>query len=449
MSTLKGFGFLFSIAIGASVSAQTVQGQNGGSSSVIGQSTVDVNTITTAVPFLLIAPDSRAGGMGEAGVSTSGDANSIHWNPAKMTFAEKDFGFGLSYSPWLRNLVPDISLMYVSGYKKIDETQAFGASLLYFTLGDIQFTDEQGNDLMQFRPNEYAIDLAYSRILSEKLSGGIALRFINSNLTGGQTVGGSQTKAGRSVAVDVSAYYLNKDLTVIEKDAEFAFGLNISNIGNRMAYSNSSRRDFIPINFRLGPSLTIDIDDYNRITITADVNKLLVPTTPVYATDDQGAPITNSNNEYVIASGQDPERAVASGMFGSFTDAPGVLETDSTGSLIQDSNGEYQVEKGSRFKEEMNEINYAIGMEYWYNKQFAVRAGYFWEAATKGNRKFFTLGAGIKYNVFGIDFAYLIPAYFGSAAVVNSPLKNTLRFSLTFDFEGLKSVAEPAASISE
>lgn len=417
--------------------------QVSGSGAVIGQSTEDVNTITTAVPFLLIAPDSRAGGMGEAGVATSGDANSIHWNPAKMTFSEKDFGFGVSYSPWLRNLVPDINLSYLSGYKKIDDTQAFGASLLYFTLGDIQFTDDQGNDLMQFRPNEFAFDIAYSRMLGEKLSGGIALRYINSNLTGRQTVGGSQTKPGRAVAADVSAYYFNDELTLMEKDAEFAFGANVSNIGNKMAYSDATKRDFIPINFRFGPSLSLNLDDYNKFTVTADVNKLMVPTTPIYATDDNGVPITDSNNDYVIASGQDPNRAVASGMFGSFTDAPGVLQTDENGDLVQDANGEYQVEKGSRLKEELNEINYALGMEYWYNNQFAVRAGYFWEAATKGNRKFFTLGAGLRYNVFGLDFAYLIPAYFGNQAVVNSPLKNTLRFTLTFDFEGLKSISEP------
>ncbi len=439
----------FSLFIGLCC-ATSVYGLSG-SGAVIGQSgsTDDVNTITTAVPFLLIAPDSRAGGMGEAGVATSGDANSIHWNPAKMTFAEKDFGFGISYSPWLRNLVPDINLSYISGYKKLDKTQAIGISLLYFTLGDIQFTDEQGNDLMQFRPNEYAIDIAYSRILSDKLSGGVALRYVNSNLTGGQAVGGTQTRPGRSVAADVSAYYLNKDISIVEKDAELAFGINISNIGNRMAYSNSSKRDFIPINLRLGPALSMNLDDYNRFTIAADINKLMVPTTPVYATDDDGVPIINSNNEYVVASGKDPNRGVASGMFGSFSDAPGVLLIDKDGNLIQDSNGEYQVEKGSKVKEEINEINYALGMEYWYNQQFAVRAGYFWEAATKGNRKFFTLGAGLKYNVFGLDLAFLIPAYFGKFVVVNSPLKNTLRFSLTFDFEGLKSISQPSESISE
>ncbi|MBL4625808.1 MAG: type IX secretion system outer membrane channel protein PorV [Flavobacteriales bacterium] len=337
MNLVKDFGFFLALLF---VSNTYGQAQVFGTNAVIGQ---DVNTITTAVPFLLIAPDSRAGGMGEAGVATSGDANSIHWNPAKMTFAEKDFGFGISYSPWLRNLVPDINLSYVSGYKKLDENQAIGVSLLYFTLGDIQFTDDQGNDLMQFRPNEFAIDVAYSRILSDKLSGGIALRYINSNLTGGQSVGGSQTRPGRAVAADVSAYYLNQDVTILEKDAEFAFGINVSNIGNRMAYSNSSKRDFIPINLRLGPCLTVDLDDYNRFTITADVNKLMVPTIPVYATDANGVPIKNSNDEYVIASGKDPNRGIASGMFGSYTDAPGVLQTDENGNLIQDSNGDYQV----------------------------------------------------------------------------------------------------------
>ncbi|MEO6901741.1 MAG: type IX secretion system outer membrane channel protein PorV [Bacteroidia bacterium] len=373
-----------------------------------------INTITTAVPFLMIAPDSRAGGMGDAGVATSTDANSIHWNPSKLGFAEKQMAVGVSYTPWLRALVPDINLAYLSGYYKTKKSGTIGVSLLYFSLGDITFTDNNGATIGQFRPNEFAVDVAYGVKLGANFSAGGAVRYINSNLTGGVDVLNSPTHAGRSVAVDVSALYKKENIKLSDKKATVAAGLNISNIGTKMSYSDKKNADFIPINMRLGGSLTIVLDEYNTITLAADANKLLVPTPPIYKRKlDSLGNQTNTleldaDGNPVIALGKDPNRGVADGIFGSFNDAPGGA------------------------KEELKEINYSFGLEYWYNKLFAVRLGYFYENPIKGDRQYFTLGAGIKYNVFGLDFAYLIPTQ------QRNPLENTLRFSLTFDFDAFK-----------
>ncbi|HHZ64473.1 MAG TPA: type IX secretion system outer membrane channel protein PorV [Flavobacteriales bacterium] len=376
-----------------------------------------VNTITTAVPLLLISPDARSGAMGDAGVASKPDANSAHWNPSKFAFIDDDMGFSVSYTPWLRALVPDINLAYLSGYKRIDKNQTIGLSLLYFSLGNIIFTNMVGEVTGEFNPNEFSIDGTYARKLSDHFSGGIALRYIYSNLTGGYYIeSAGQSKAGQSIAADISVYYQN-DVELGDKSGEYAFGLNISNIGSKMSYTETADRDFIPINLRLGGRLSVDIDEYNSISIIADVNKLLVPTPPVYELDSAGNPVQDASGNKVILYGKDPNRSVVSGMVGSFNDAPGVLN----------SSGERSIGK-----EELREITYSIGLEYWYSGQFAVRAGYFHEHATKGNRKFFTLGAGLKYNVFGIDFAYLIPTE------AKHPLENTLRFTLLFDFEGLK-----------
>ena len=377
-----------------------------------------VNTITTAVPLLMISPDARAGAMGDAGVASTPDANSIHWNPAKLAFIDDDIGFSVSYTPWLRALVPDINLAYISGYKKIDKDQALGMTLLYFSLGNITFTNIVGEVTGEFNPNEFAFDLAYTRKLADKFSGGLALRYIYSNLTGGYYIeSAGESKPGQSIAADVSVYYQN-EVELGEKGGLLGLGMNISNIGSKIAYTQTADRDFIPINMRLGSSLTIDIDKYNSIAFVGDINKLLVPTPPVYQTDNDGNPIIEDGKK-VIEFGADPERSVPSGMFGSFSDAPGVIVNTETG-------------ERSVFKEEMREFTYSAGFEYWYDKQFAVRAGYFHEHATKGNRQYFTLGAGLKYNVFGLDFAYLIPTE------TRHPLENTLRFTLLFDFEGFK-----------
>ncbi len=373
------------------------KGQSQDNSNLLGQ----INTITTAVPFLIISPDARAGGMGDAGVASSPDANSIHWNASKLAFVDKKLGFAVSYTPWLRKLVPDINLAYVSFYSKLKNDQTIGASLRYFSLGNITFTDNTGNEIGQFNPAEYAIDVAYARKLSENFSGGIALRFIHSNLTGGILVENNATKAGNSVAADISATYMNQDVEVGGKDAIFTMGLNISNIGSKISYTETGEKDFIPINLRLGPSLTLKLNEYNELTFLVDFNKLLVPTPPIYSD-------TVINGEQLILFGKDPEVSVASGIFNSFSDSP------------------------DGGKEELREVNIAGGMEYWYDKQFAFRAGYFYEHSTKGNRKYFTLGAGLKYNVFGLDFAYLIPTD------QRNPLENTLRFTLLFDFNSLK-----------
>lgn len=364
---------------------------------------LQLNTITTAVPFLLIAPESRGGGMGDAGVASSPDANSIHWNPAKLAFIQQDLGFSMSVTPWLRQLVPDINLYYLSGYKKLNDNQSIGASLRYFSLGDITFTNDRGDNIGQYKPHEFAVDFAYARKLGEEISGGLALRYIYSNLTGGIHVGGAQSKAGTSVAVDISSYY-EKETQIGKKDAILAFGANISNIGAKMSYTESGNKDFIPINFRLGGSTRLNLDEFNQLGILLDFNKLLVPTPPVYARDEQGNPVRDANGDWVIAYGEDPDVPVVTGIFQSFGDAPG------------------------GFKEELREINISLGLEYWYDQQFAFRTGYFYEHASKGNRKFFTLGAGLKYNIFGLNFAYLIPTE------QTNPLEGTIRFSLLFNW---------------
>lgn len=368
-----------------------------------------INAITTSVPFLLISPDSRAGSMGECGVATSPDINSMHWNASKYSFMEKKMGVSASYSPWLRQLVPDISLAYLAGYGKLDKNSAIGGSLRYFSLGNITFTDIGGNTTGNFKPNEFAVDVAYTRKLGEKFSAGMALRYINSNLTGGVSVGNTATHAGQAVAVDVSGYYTDDDIKLSGKKSVLSFGFNLSNIGNKMSYTDNSApesKNFLPMNMRLGSSLKLNADDYNSFTFTADINKLLVPTPPVYKRDSNGNILLDGNGEKEIESGKDPYRSVASGFFGSFADAPG------------------------GFKEELREIILQTGVEYWYDNLFAVRAGYFHEHKTKGGRQFFTMGLGVKYNVFGFDFAYLIPT-----VPRNNPLQNTLRFSLSFDFD--------------
>lgn len=366
----------------------------------------EINTVTTAVPFLTIAPDSRSGGMGEVGVALSTDANSMHWNPAKYAFATNDMGVSISYTPWLRKLIPDINLAYLSGYKRIDKQQVIGISLLYFSLGSINFTDDVGNPTITSNPNEFSVDAAYARSFSDRFSGSLAFRFIYSNLTGGYYVGGIESHPGMAYASDISVFYRNNELRLRDYDATFAFGANISNIGSKISYTSNSDKDFIPINLRLGAAYTIDFDDYNSLTAAFDVNKLLVPTPPEYYKSSDSVGI---NGEPVIKSGFDPNVSVAVGMMHSFYDAP------------------------AGFSEEIREITYSVGMEYWYAKQFAIRGGFFYEDALKGNRKFFTVGIGLRLNVFGLDFAYLVPLN-----NQNSPLANTLRFSLLFDFAGLK-----------
>jgi hypothetical protein len=364
------------------------------------------NTITTAVPFLTIAPDARAGATGDAGVASTPDANSMAYNPAKYAFIESKIGFSAAYSPWLRALVNDINLAYVSFYYRLDDKQTLATSLRFFSLGDITFTDDAGNVIGNFRPNEFAIDGTYSRKFSDTWSGAVAARFIYSDLTQGQVVQGQQTKAGTSIAADVAVYHQRELNWRSVDEAEFAFGINISNIGQKISYTDATtEKDFIPTNLKFGPRLTIDLDDYNRLSFSLDVNKLLVPTPPIYATDSLGNNIVDENGNKVIAAGKDSDVSVVTGMIQSWYDAP------------------------DGFAEEMREFYFSVGAEYWYNKVFAVRTGFFYEDKYKGNRQYFTLGAGLKYNVFGLDFSYLIPLS------QQNPMENTLRFTLLFDFD--------------
>jgi hypothetical protein len=358
------------------------------------------NPITTAVPFLLIAPDARGGGLGDVGVSTTPDAYSMYWNPAKYAFIDKDFGFGIGYVPWLPGLVNDIGLASLAGFKKFGDKQAIAMSLRFFSMGEVTFTNDIGQELGTVKPNEWTIDATYARKFSRIISGAVALRFIYSNLIPVNYTA-NEVRPGISVAADI-AVYIHKELEIKGLEgAWFDFGVNISNIGAKMSYSSSSiLRDFIPTNLRLGPSFTIDIDTYNRLTLSLDLTKLLVPTPPIYGKDSAGNPDKN-----VILAGKDPDVSVPTGMIQSFYDAPW------------------------GFKEEMDEIIVSTGLEYWYNKLFSIRAGYFYESKYKGNRQFFTVGAGLRYNIFGLDFSYLIPVK------SNNPLQNTMQFTLLFNFD--------------
>jgi hypothetical protein len=339
----------------------------------------ELNAIQTVVPFLIIAPDSRAGAMGDAGVATTPDVYSMHWNPAKFAFIDGKAGVGISYAPWLRNLVPDINIAYLTGYKRIDKKQVLSGSLIYSSLGDVQFTDIYGNFMMNFKPNELAVDAAYSRILTDHFSGGIAFRFIYSNLSGGSYINGESSKAGISFAADVSGYY-QKSVTLFNKDAIIAAGINFSNIGTKMSYSDS-HASTPPIYYSVGEI------------------------------DAKGDTVKTALSE--IKAGKDPTNlSVPAAIFQSFYDAPG------------------------GFSEELKEITYSLGAEYWYNNQFAIRGGYFHEDASKGNRKYYTVGAGFRMSGFTIDFSYLIPVK------QNNPLARTLRFSLSFDLSALRNASK-------
>lgn len=349
------------------------------------------NTLQTAAPFLLITPDARSGAMGDVGVAISADANSLHWNPAKMAFLDKPTGFSASYTPWLRNLVPDVDLGYLSIYHRLDSRNTIGGALRYFSYGSIQLTDNSQNDIGVYSPNEFSIEGTYSRKFGDNFSLGTAIRYIRSSLSNGQ-FNGQEIQPASALAADASAYYKNGTI-LFGRDAEIALGINISNIGTKMSYSNNGTKSFLPTNMKLGTASTFMLDDVSTLTFALDLNKLLVPTSPIRDASGQ------------IISGKDPDISVTSAIFGSFSDAPG------------------------GFSEEISEINYSAGLEYWYNKQFAIRSGYFYETPTKGDRRYFTVGAGLKYNVFNLDFAYLL------ANQQTSPLAQTLRFSLVFNFE--------------
>ncbi|MCL2682130.1 MAG: type IX secretion system outer membrane channel protein PorV [Bacteroidales bacterium] len=355
-------------------------------------------SISTAVPFLLISPDARAGALGDAGVASSPDINSQHWNAAKYAFIDDQFGVSLTFSPWLRTLVPDMNLLYLAGYYRIDNDWVLGSSIRYFSLGKVVFRIDQDDPGTTYSPNEYAIDLSLSRKLSPNFSLAVAGRYIRSDLTMGyQGLGASKSSAANSGAVDISMFYTREISTSNTEASSFALGMNISNVGAKISYSQNMEKDFLPANLRLGGSYTVQVDQYNEFTGMIDFNKLLVPTPPVRRGD-------------TIIAGMDDNVGVIQGIFQSFHDAPG------------------------GWREEFHEVNISVGVEYVYNKTFAFRGGYFHESGHrdfgKGGRQFFTLGAGLRFNVFEVDFSYLMPRQSNP----NNPLKNTLRFTLKFNF---------------
>lgn len=359
--------------------------------------------ITTAVPFLNFAPDSRHSAMGDVGVATSPDANSAHWNAGKLAFIEEEMGFSLSYSPWLGRLVNDMSVSYITGFKKIDENSAFGFDIRYFNMGDIQLTDQIGNELGEFTPRDIALGGTYSRRLSENLGLGISARFIHSNLSGNiSSSGGSESKPGVTVGTDVGLFY-TKDVLLAKREGVWSWGVSITNIGPKLTYNSAEDLDYIPTNFRIGTAYQIKMDKYNSITFALDFNKLMVPTPPIYKTNEDGTLFRDPNGRLEIAEGKDPNRALISGMFGSFADAPG------------------------GFSEEIQEMTVSFGIEYLYNKKLALRTGYFHENINKGGRRYFTMGLGFNYKSLGFDFSYLVPQ------VQNHPLAETLRLSLAYN----------------
>ncbi|HMX39324.1 MAG TPA: type IX secretion system outer membrane channel protein PorV [Saprospiraceae bacterium] len=355
------------------------------------------NAVTSAVPFLRITPDARGGGMGDVGIATSVDPNGMHYNPSKLAFANKNVSVSATYTPWMRNLgLQDVYLAYLSGYKKINDLQTVGLGLRYFSLGSIEFTDDQGQSLGQGRPNEFEVSGAYARKLTERFSAAVAAKFIYSNLASGQVVGGNEIKPGTAGAADISLTY-KAPIKLNKNKSELTVGLAISNLGNKVTYTNSTNRDYIPTNMGLGLGWKFNLDEYNTLTITSDFNKLMVPT-PRPEIDEDGDKIPDYRQYSPIR-----------GVFKSFGDAPG------------------------GFKEELREITTGLGIEYWYDDQFSVRTGYFYEHYSKGNRKYFSVGLGVKYNIFGLNFSYLVPT-----TNQRNPLDNTLRFSLLFDFEAFE-----------
>ena len=357
------------------------------------------NPVNTSVTSQTIAPDARAAGFGDAGAATDPDVVSQYWNPAKYPFTISRAGVALNYTPWLRQLVSDMDLAYLAGYYRIGDYSAVSASLRYFSLGEVFLnTSESGGDNMTINPYEMSMDVAYSLMLSERFSIAAAVRWIYSDLTYDYT---QDTSPGSAFAVDLAAYYQNY-LNIGSRECQLGLGLNISNIGSKISFGGDNNSEFIPTNLRLGASLMVPIDEYNRFTITADANKLLVPTYPKQnegeCTEDYQQRV--QKDYYDVSS--------ISGIFKSFGDAPG------------------------GFKEELQEIQWSVGAEYIYHDQFAVRAGYHNESENKGNRKYFTVGAGFKMSVFSLDAAYVI------ATAKSNPLDQTLRFTLSFDMDGIK-----------
>ncbi len=373
------------------------------------------NAILSAMPFLRIVPDARGGAMGDSGIATSADPNSLHYNSSKLAFVEKDMSFAATYTPWLRNIgLRDVYLTYLSGYKKVDDLQTLGFGLRFFSLGEITFTNLDGNPAGLGKPRELEFAFGYSRKLAENFSAGLTVKYIYSNLASGQQVGGVQIKAANAFAADISFSYRKKgNLTAF--GSEWFFGGAISNLGSKVTYTQSQFKDFLPANLGLGAGLTLNFDEFNSIAFNLDVNKLLIPSpiAPLILEPDGNV---IENPEYDKNNNDEPdykEQSMFSALINSFGDAQGGIS------------------------EEFKELNSSLGVEYWYDKQFAVRAGYYYEHPTKGDRQFITVGAGLKYNVFALDISYLVPTNNR-----RNPLDNTLRFTLQFDFEALTGQTE-------
>jgi hypothetical protein len=392
-----------SLALALSVASLKTIGQTS-----LSGSDQQYNTITTAVPFMRISPDARSGAMGDVGIALSPDANAQFWNVSKLAMSEKEAGVSITYTPWLKDLVPDIFLFYGSAYAKFGEkdnkNQAISLSMRYFSLGDINYTTIDAQPAGTGKPREFSFDLGYSRKLSDNLSIGLSGKYIHSNIINGAgNSGGVTFKPGNSFAVDFGMFY-TKELKMNDETGQASSinaGLAVTNLGSKISYTND-RKDFIPTNLGIGVAYNYNIDEFNKLTLALDLNKLLVPS-PQLVEDTNG----------VVTQTYPFNKSLMSGVFGSFGDAPGGMS------------------------EEMKEVMMSIGAEYSYQNQFFARAGYFYESKYKGDRRFLTVGVGVKYSMFGLNFAYLVPS---GSGINRNPLSNTLRFSMVFDFDDLNKV---------
>lgn len=368
------------------------------------------NTLLTAMPFLRIAPDARGGAMGDVGITVTPDPNSIHYNAANLAFTEKSTALALTYTPWLRELnLNDVYLLHFSGYKKLSKLETIGFGLRYFSLGEINFTDVQGVQIGLGNPRELEFNVAYARKLGDNFAASLSAKYVYSNLASGQNVNGIDINSANAFAADVGITY-KKKTKLGGYDSEWTYGLALTNLGSKVSYTDIAEvQDFLPSNLGFGAGLLMNFDQYNTMSFHVEINKLLVPT-PVarFMLNEDGVNVDNPewdmNNDGIADYRQ---KALFSGVFGSLGDAQG------------------------GFGEEVKEFSFSIGTEYWYDKQFAVRAGYYYEHPEKGDRQFLTVGLGIQYNIFGINLSYLVPTNNR-----RNPLDNTLRFSLIFDFEG-------------
>ncbi|HEC42210.1 MAG TPA: type IX secretion system outer membrane channel protein PorV [Bacteroides sp.] len=385
-------------------------------SSGLGQTGPQLNAIQSAVPFLTISPDARNSALGDAAVASPGDNNSQHWNSARYPFAESRGGLSYSYVPWQRSLINDIQLHYLSGYFKINDRHVISTSYRKFSLDGIVFTGSYGSPQGVYIPEEFALDLGYSRKFGNNFALGFVLRYIESDLTGGTRIGGSQVQAAKALAADLGFLYQNSDITIGEMKSRLGVGLNISNVGNKISYTETSEGAFLPGNLRIGTAFSLIFNENHSLTLMSDLNKLMVPTPPVYEVDSLGRTILGPNGNPIIAHGKDPNVSVMRGTFQSFWDAPGVLKDDGS---------------RSRFREVMHEITWGMGLEYWFREMITLRIGYLQQHETKGNRKYISLGTGIRSKYLSLDVSYWIPK------IDDNPMKKTFHITLAAQIDPL------------